>query len=246
MNEAIVFESLEVRFGRSRVVRALDLRVPSGCVFALLGRNGAGKTSLVRCLLGLRPPSAGRLRVLGLDPWRERRRLLARVGVVPEAPDAPPELTPGQLSVLCGRLHGRWQAAEVQDRLLRLGVPLGRSFRELSRGQKGAVMLALALGHQPELLVLDDPTLGLDVVARDSLLGEVIRDLADRGLGVFMTSHDLGLVERLADRVGVLHDGELLANEDITTLKERFRPDPSAPVSLEDVFKALVGEGRAA
>ena len=129
---------------------------------------------------------------------------------MPEEPDAPPEMTPAQLSAFCARLHARWDAAAVAERLrpLRGARRTGRSAR-LSKGQKGAVMLALALGHSPELLLLDDPTLGLDVVARDAVFREVIGDLADRGTTVFVTTHDLRAVEGIADRVAILHGGRL-------------------------------------
>ena len=179
-------------------------------MYALLGRNGAGKSSLVRCLLGQQRPQAGEVRLFGQDAWRGRQELMARVGVVPEEPDAPPELTARQLVLLCGRLNRRWDAPSVFERLQRFGVPLETAFRRLSKGEKGAVMLALALGHGPELLVLDDPTLGLDVVARRTVFAEVIGDLADRGTTVLVTTHDLSGVEGIADRIGILRAGHLV------------------------------------
>ena len=157
---ALEMDGLSVSYGRTPVVEGLTLAVPRGSVFALLGRNGAGKSSLLRVLLGQRPPARGRVRLLGEDPWTRRTSLMARVGVVPEEPDAPPEMTALALSALCGRLHARWDAPAVAERFRRFEVPTDQAFGRLSKGQKGAVMLALALGHAPELLLLDDPTLG--------------------------------------------------------------------------------------
>ncbi len=204
-------------------------------MFALLGRNGSGKSSLLRVLLGQRPPAAGIVRLLGEDPWRSRARLMERVGVVPEEPDAPPEMTARQLSAFCGRLHARWDEALVHDRLARFEVPVDRPFGRLSKGQKGAVMLALALGHRPRLLLLDDPTLGLDVVARDAVFREVIGELADRGTTVFVTTHDLRAVEGIADHVAILHEGRLALDGALEALKvERG-------LSLEQLFAAVAG-----
>ena len=232
---ALETDGLAVSYGRTRVLDGITLSVPRGSVFALLGRNGSGKTSLLRCLLGQRPLAAGRARLLGEDPWRQRRRLMERVGVVPEDPNAFPEMTARQLSALCGRLHGRWDEGAVEERLRRFEVPTDRPFGGLSKGQKGAVMLALGLGHTPELLLLDDPTLGLDVVARDAVFREVIGDLSDRGITVFVTTHDLRAIEGLADHVAILHGGRVA----LTGGMEAVKAEWSRP--LEEIFTAVAG-----
>jgi ABC-2 type transport system ATP-binding protein len=232
---ALETDALTVSYGRTRVIEDLTLAVPRGSVYALLGRNGAGKSSLLRVLLGQRPPAQGRVRLLGEDPWTRRTRLMARVGVVSEEPDAPPEMTPTQLSAFCGRLHARWNAAGVAERLRRFEVPVSRPFGRLSKGQKGAVMLSLALGHSPELLLLDDPTLGLDVVARDAVFQEVIGDLADRGTTVFVSTHDLRAIEGIADHVAILHGGRLALAGPMESLKAE------RGVSLEQVFASVAG-----
>jgi ABC-2 type transport system ATP-binding protein len=214
----------------------LRLAVPRGMVYALLGRNGAGKSSLVRCLLGQQKPTAGSARLFGRDAWAHRAWAMARVGVVPEEPDAPPEMTAAQILAFAARVYARWDAASTRARLARF-APLDVPFARLSKGQKGAVMLALALGHSPELLVLDDPTLGLDVIARDAVFGEVIGDLADHGTTVFITTHDLAAIERLADRIGILSGGRLALDEDVESLKARW----AAP--LEQIFTEVTGKG---
>ena len=134
---ALETDGLTVSYGRTRVIEGLTLAVPRGSVYALLGRNGAGKSSLLRVLLGQRPAAAGRVRLLGEDPWTRRTSLMARVGVVPEEPDAPPEMTAAQLSAFCARLHARWDAAAVAERLRRFEVPRGPAVRPALEGPEG-------------------------------------------------------------------------------------------------------------
>src|SRR5436305_2515911 len=219
----IALEDLTVRYGQRLALDQVSLAVPEGAVYALLGRNGAGKSSLVRCLLGEQKATSGRGMRLGRAVWRERAAILSEVGVVPEDPGAPPAMTARQLSRFCSRLYPRWDAAGVEARLKRFGVPPDSPFGKLSKGQKGQVMMALALASSPRLLVLDDPTLGLDAVARKAVFEELIGDLADRGTTVFMTTHDLAGVEKIADRVGILREGRLVLDEEMEGLKARFR-----------------------
>jgi ABC-2 type transport system ATP-binding protein len=215
--------ALTVRYGRRTALDGVAFTVPAGAVYALLGRNGAGKSSLVRCLLGAQKPASGGVRLLGRDAWRERASILGEVGVVPEEPDAPPAMTARQIAAFCSRLYPRWDAAGVEERLRRFGVPADVPFGRLSKGQKGQVSLTLALAPAPRLVILDDPTLGLDPLARRAVFEELIVDLADRGTTVFLTSHDLAGVEGIADRVGVLRDGRLVLDEELESVKGRFR-----------------------
>lgn len=221
--DLVAIEELTVRYGRRLVLDRVSLGVPEGSVYVLLGRNGAGKSSLVRCLLGEQQPDAGRAFLLGGDSWRERAALLRGIGVVPEEPDAPPAMNARQLARFCSGLYETWDNAGLSARLERFGIPGDVPFGQLSKGQKGQVTLSLALASSPRLLILDDPTLGLDPVARRSVFDELIVDLADRGTTVFLTSHDLAGVEGIADRVGVLDKGKLLLDEEMETLKQRFR-----------------------
>ena len=237
---------ISVRYGRTTVLDRLDLHVAEGEVVALLGRNGAGKSSLVRCLLGQQKPASGRCTLFGDDVWKHRARLMARVGVVPEEPDAPPAMNARGLGRFCSRLYPSWDAEGFAARLARYGVPEKVAFRSLSKGQKAQVMLALALAPSPELLILDDPTLGLDAVARRGVFEEVIGELADRGISVLLTSHDLGGVESIAERVALLVDGGLRLNEDLEELKQRFRritmtlSDEADPEDRDDLLRDLL------
>jgi ABC-2 type transport system ATP-binding protein len=216
-------EAITVRYGRRTAVDGVSITLPEGTVYALLGRNGAGKSSLVRCLLGQQRTSAGRALLFGRDAWRHRASLMSQVGAVPEQPDAPPGATARQLADFCRPLYPTWDGGGFAARLRRFGVPADLPFGRLSKGQQGHVMLALALAGRPRLLVLDDPTLGLDAVARRAFLEELVGELADRGTTVLLTTHDLAAVERIADRAGILVAGRLLLDEDIEQLKRRFR-----------------------
>ncbi|HSB63304.1 MAG TPA: ABC transporter ATP-binding protein [Thermoanaerobaculia bacterium] len=222
---AVEVHRLLVRYGGNPkpTLEEVSFSVPRGSVYALLGRNGAGKSSLVRCLLGQQKPTSGGCSLFGEDAWKRRARLMAKVGVVPEDPDAPPSMTARELSAFCARLYPSWDRAGVTARLARFEVPATTPFGSLSKGQKALVSLSLALASSPDLLVLDDPTLGLDAVARAAFFDELVGELADRGTTVLLTSHDLAGVERMADRVGILKGGRLVLDESLESLKLRFR-----------------------
>jgi len=224
MNDApLALAGVAIRYGGRTLLEDVTLDVPRGSVYALLGRNGAGKTSLVRCALGLRSPDAGEVRLFGADARRSRAEAMTRVGVLPEQPDAPAAMTADALSRFCSRLYAAWDARRVSRRLERLGVPRDVPFGRLSKGEKGSILFALALAHAPDLLILDDPTLGLDPVARRELYEELVGELADRGTTVFLTTHDLSGIEGIAGRVGVLAGGRLAIDENLDALKARFR-----------------------
>jgi ABC-2 type transport system ATP-binding protein len=219
----VALDEITVRYGRVTACDRVTLSVPRGEVYALLGRNGAGKSSLVRCLLGQQKPSSGRARLFGENVWKRRADLMARVGIVPEEPDAPPAMTVRQITDFCRQLYPAWDSRATSERLTRFGVPLAMPFGRLSKGQKGQMMLAAALGHGPQLLVLDDPTLGLDSVARRAFFEELIGELADRGATVFLTTHDLASIEGIATRIGIVKSGRLVLDEEMETAKSRFR-----------------------
>jgi ABC-2 type transport system ATP-binding protein len=234
MTASIHAANVTVRYGRKTAVDGVTLSVAPGSVYALLGRNGTGKSSLVRCLLGMLRPDGGHAELFGEDIWRHRTKLMDRVGVVPEEADAPPEMRVRDLGWFSSKLYSRWQQPAFDSRIGRFGIAPAARIGELSKGQKKQVSLALALATSPELLVLDDPTLGLDVVARKSLFEEVLGEMADRGVTVLVTTHDLAAVENIADRTGILSEGRLVLDEEVETLKARFRRIrfTSQPISL--------------
>ena len=239
-DEAVVrVDSVSVRYNENLVVDRVSLEVARGSVYALLGRNGAGKSSLMRCLLGLQKPTSGRVTIFGEDVWTHRARLLARTAYVPEMSDAPGALRVRDVVAFHQSMYPTWDATAVKARLARIGVLETAAISSLSKGQRALFTLALALGSKPELLVLDDPTLGLDVVARNDFFSDFIGELADRGTTVVLTTHDLAGVEGIADRVGILQGSRLALDEDVEQLKvERGQ-------SLEQIFTDLTrGSGR--
>jgi ABC-2 type transport system ATP-binding protein len=219
----IEVDELEVRYGRVRALGGVSLQVAPGSVYALLGRNGAGKSSLIRCLLGHRPPAAGTVKLLGRDPWRRRAELMDEVAVVPERPDLPMHASPLAVARFVAGVRRRFDRPGFLARLERLGVPPRRPFRALSRGQQTTTSLALALSGRPSLLVLDDPTLGLDAVARRALYAELIETLASDETTVLVATHDLAGIERIATHVGILSAGRLVVDEPLEALLARHR-----------------------
>ena len=146
-----------------------------------------------------------------------------RIGVVPEEPDAPAYLTTPQIVRLCGSFYKTWSHASVVAQLKRMRIPDSVPFGALSKGQKTATMLALALGHEPDLLILDDPTLGLDAVAKKVVIDELIATLAAKTFTLVLATHELGIVERFADHVVMLGEHRVLLDETTESLKHRFR-----------------------
>ena len=162
--------------------------------------------------------------------------------MVPEEPDAPPSMSAAALASFCRRLYSSWDQVGFDTRLRRFGVPSRVPFGSLSKGQKAQVTMALALAPSPSLLVLDDPTLGLDVVARNAFFEELVDVLAERGTTVLLTSHDLPGIERVAARIALLGGGRISLREELDELKARHRrlvfpadleldPKPMAPVA---------------
>ena len=237
----ILIRDVTLRYGRTTALDRLDLHVPEGAVYALLGRNGSGKSSLVKALLGHRKPDGGVLEIDGLDPWKARHRLMGRIAATPETPDAPPAMKVGEIGDFVGSFYPSWDNAGFRSRLDRFGIPSTKTFGALSRGQKGLVMLSLALAQKPALLLLDDPTLGLDPVARRFVFDELIGELADRGTTVLLTTNDLEGIERIATHVGILGKGKLLVEGEIEELRQSAVARGAAAPTLESLFFHFAG-----
>lgn len=249
MNDAPVIDAkdVSVRYGHNHVLESVSFRVTRGSVYAILGRNGSGKSSLVRTLLGMQRAAAGRSLVFGEESWRNRSQVMERVGFLAEDDETERSMKVGQLADFHRSVYPRWNAATVDTRLERLKVRRETRIGDLSKGQRRQLMLAVCLATEPELLVLDDPTLGLDAVARKELYDDLLADLADRGTTTLITSHDLAGIEGLADRIGILAGTKLLLDEDLETVKSRFRrirraETAVAPRHLEVVRSTRWGE----
>ena len=222
-NCPIATEKLTVAYGKKRVFADVSLTVERGSVYALLGRNGEGKTTLVRCLLGQLPPRSGHARLFGRDAWRRRAANMRSVALVPESPNFPPQVRVTEVTRFLSRVQPRWDQAAVDTELDVLGIAPNRCCDALSRGQKTQLAIALALASKPRLLICDDPTLGLDAVAHKQLIDRLIVELAENGTTILLTTHDLQGVGSLADRIGILHHGTLIVDEPLESLRQRFR-----------------------
>lgn len=215
MSAVIRAQGLVKRFGDHRAVDGLDLEVPQGSCVGLLGPNGAGKSTTLRMLLGLTRPDAGTIRVLGLEVPREARQVRERIGVVPQLDALDPDFTVAENLIVFARYFGhRAEAARRNpDALLEFaGLAHKRNAKisELSGGMKRRLTLARALVNDPELLLLDEPTTGLDPQARH-LIWERLRQLLGRGKSILVTTHFMEEAERLCDRIAIVDHGRCIA-----------------------------------
>jgi ABC-2 type transport system ATP-binding protein len=210
-DEVISTHALTRYFGSRRAVDAVSLTIPRGCVFGLLGRNGSGKTTLVRMLLGLLEPTRGSAAVLGHDSRALPPALLARIGYLPEGHPVYGWMRVREHGEFQRRFYPRWNDAVYQTVVRYFQLDPAARVGTLSRGERAGLSLALALAPEPELLVLDDPALGLDPVARRALLEAMVYVTRGEGRTILFTSHLAGDVERVADRIAVLDRGRLRA-----------------------------------
>lgn len=207
----------------SPVLRGLDLRVSAGSVLGIVGRNGAGKTTLIRTLAGLYSPSKGRVRVLGRDPWKQRMEVLPRLGYVPETPTLPTYLATSALLDLLRALHTHWDPAFVNRLLDRFELPPKKRISDLSRGQQTQLHLVAALGFRPDLLLLDDPTLGLDIVILEGFFSVLAELIEEARVTLIIASHNHADFEDLYTHVALLDSGTIPHHEPLDALRDRVR-----------------------
>lgn len=223
MGSVVEFDGVQRWFGEHLVLRGLSLRVQPGQVYALLGRNGAGKTTALRILLGFLSPHAGRATVFGCDSQALGPQQRARIGYVGEDHRLYPTMTVGGAVAFEAGTRPTFRRSFVEQALQRCGLRKSQLIPKLSRGQRATLSLILAVASEPELLVCDDPALGLDVVMRREFLDALIDLLADTGCAVLFSSHFLTDVERIADHIGMLHDGALVVDATLDDIKQRVR-----------------------
>lgn len=219
---AIATRGLVKRYGNVGAVDGLSLSVPKGAIYALVGRNGSGKTTTIRMLLDLSLPDAGTARVLGMDSHAERAKVLERVGYVSDRPLLG-GWTGEQLVRFNRGFYPRWSDELVAQYVRVFDIPMKQKFRNLSRGNQTKMWLMLALAQQPDVLILDEPTAGLDPVVTDQLMRVLVEDVAADGRTVFLSSHHLAEVERIADWVGMIDKGKLLLEAPMEELRTKFR-----------------------
>ncbi|MDG3007087.1 ABC transporter ATP-binding protein [Paludisphaera mucosa] len=256
-NVAISIENVSKSYRDQVALDGLTLRVPEGAVFGLLGENGAGKTTTIQVLLGMIRADSGRARVLGVDPARDGLDVRRRVGYVPEVPALYDWMTVAEIGWFAAGFHpepvvgAAGFLSRYGESTKGFGLPPDRKIKALSKGMRAKVSLSLALASNPSLLILDEPTSGLDALVRREFLESMV-DLAANGRTVFLSSHQLGEVERVASHVALLHQGKLILAEPLDELRARTfllavnfhsrdhepAPPASLPIELIDASDA--------
>ena len=237
------------QFGAKSTLHELSLSIPRGGVFGLIGGNGAGKTTLIRHILGLLKAQSGSVKVFGFNPVENPVGVLGRIGYLSEDRDLPNWMRVGELMRYTQAFYPQWDESFAEELREMFDLDPQARIRNLSRGQRARAGLLVALAHRPELLVLDEPSSGLDPVVRRDILGAIIRTIADEGRTVLFSSHLLDEVERVADRVAIIHQGRILLTASIDEMKSthrritlRFQQAVALPPALVGAL-ACDGEG---
>jgi lipooligosaccharide transport system ATP-binding protein len=234
---AVEARGLVKRYGELTAVRGIDFEVRPGECFGFLGPNGAGKTTTMKAIYGLARVDGGELRVLGLDARTERREIKARIGVVPQEQNLDGELTTRENLVMQAIYHGIRADGRI-DELLRLAQLEKRADskpQELSGGMKRRLLIARALVNEPELVVLDEPTTGLDPQARLAVWGQ-LDDMKRAGVTLIVTTHYMEEADRICDRLVIMDNGEIVTAGSPAELRERY-----GQATLEGVFLEITG-----
>ena len=210
---SLAIETVDLRYtiGRSFQVARLDMHVPRGSVYGFLGPNGSGKTTTIRLLLGLLKPDVGRITVLDKPMPQSYAEVLARTGYVPERPHVYPSLTVGEAIRLHRSFYATWDQAWADTLLSQFQLDADRNVQALSKGESGKLLMLLALAQRPELLVLDEPTDGLDPIVRRDILAAVLEYVHDKQATVLISSHLVHELERICDWIGMMDRGSLVA-----------------------------------
>jgi ABC-2 type transport system ATP-binding protein len=233
----ITITDLHKRFRKTEAVAGLSLEVPEGQVTAFLGPNGAGKSTTIKCLLNLHRPDSGRIEVLGGDSRKLGPAQFTQIGYVSENMELPLWMTVGQFFNYCRPLYPNWDLGFEKQLLTQFDLPTGTKLKDLSRGMRMKAALLSSLAYRPKLVVLDEPFSGLDPLVRDEFIRGLLELTEQEGWTVFVSSHDIEEVQRLADRVAIINRGKLALDETSDSLQARFR---AIEVVLPDEVKAPV------
>jgi ABC-2 type transport system ATP-binding protein len=243
-------ESLSRRFGSKAALDRVSLDVPRGCVFGLVGENGAGKTTLIKHILGLLRAETGTVRVFDLDPVAAPVEVLGRIGYLSEQPDLPDWLRVHEFIRYMRAFYPKWDADYAEQLREQFALDPSARVRVLSKGQRAKLGLLAAQAHRPDLLLLDEPSSGLDPIVRRDILEAVIRTVSDEGRTVFFSSHLLEEIERVSDHIAMLHQGRVVLCGPLERIKAqhrritiRFEAQQSAPPKVPGAL-AVTGTGR--
>ncbi len=223
MTPIIEIRELRKKFRKTVAVDGLTLTVPQGAVTAFLGPNGAGKTTTIKCLLNIHAPDSGTIRVLGLDSRKLGPDAFRQIAYVSENQELPLWMTVRQFIDYCRPMYPNWDDAFAAKLLRQFDLPTGSKLKALSRGMRMKAALLGSLAYRPKLVVLDEPFSGLDPLVRDDFIRGMLELTENEGWTVFVSSHDIAEVERMADRVAILDRGRLQLEESAEDLLSRFR-----------------------
>ncbi len=232
----ISIANLSRRFGEKIALNSVNLAMPRGAVYGLVGANGAGKTTLIKHILGLLQAESGSVRIFGLDPVAEPVAVLSRIGYLSEENDLPGWMRVDELIRYSRAFYKNWDDGYAEELRNSFALDPSAKVRDLSKGQKSRAGLLIALAYRPELLVLDEPSSGLDPIVRRDILGAVIRTIADEGRTVLFSSHLLDEVEQVADHVTMIREGTILMSAPLDEIKASHRGQ-----SLDEIFVSHVG-----
>jgi ABC-2 type transport system ATP-binding protein len=245
VSESVISVSeLSRNFGATRALASVSLSLPAGAVYGLVGANGAGKTTLIKHILGLLRAESGSVRVFALDPVADPVGVLSRIGYLSEENDVPGWMRVDELIRYSRAFYPTWDDAYAEELRQTFALDPSAKIKNLSKGQRARIGLLIALAHRPELLVLDEPSSGLDPIVRRDILGAVIRTIADEGRTVLFSSHLLDEVEEVADHVTMIDKGKIVLSGPLDSIKQSHRVDGRAP-SLDEIFVAHVGTAAA-
>jgi ABC-2 type transport system ATP-binding protein len=220
--EVVEVRNLSRRFGDTDALRDVSLTIPSGTVFGLVGTNGAGKTTLIRHVMGLLRPQHGSVSVFGLDPVSQPTAVLSQVGYLSELNELPEWMRIEELIRFTKSFYPGWDDSYAASLQHMFELDPGQKIQQLSKGQRARVGLLIALAYRPKLLVLDEPSSGLDPLVRRDILRAVIETITQEGRTVLFSSHLLDEVERVADHVAIIDSGGIIQNEPLEELKSRY------------------------
>jgi len=223
VSSVIEIKNVSRRFGMKLALDDVSLTVPRGGVFGLIGGNGAGKTTLLKHVMGMLKAQSGSVKVLGLDPIAQPVAVLSRMGYLSEERDMPNWMRVRELIRYTQAFYPTWDERFAEELREMFELDPNAKIRALSRGQRARAGLLVALAHRPELLVLDEPSSGLDPVVRRDILGAIIRTIAEEGRTVLFSSHLLDEVERVADHIAMIHDGRVVLADSMDDLKDSYR-----------------------
>ncbi len=215
---AIETVGLTKRFGRETAVRDLTMRIPAGSTFGFIGPNGAGKSTTIKMLMGVLRRSAGEARVLGIDPAVDHLSVKQRVGYVPEHQFIFRWMRAGEAVSFCRSLYPKWNDKLCNELTRLFGVDLNKKVKQMSKGTVVKLSLLLAMSHEPDVLILDEPMAGLDPMVREEFLDGILQTATEHERTVLFSSHTLSDVQRMADAVGIINEGRLLVHCEVDAL----------------------------